>query len=200
MPKIALFFVWTTIAFAQFNENELRTAASIHQNIDERRSAHFTTTRQRGTQPRYFVCNCENFNITFDKGLAVLQNYTDYENRFQYILRSQNTEENFWFFVLGINFVRTWLWGEVKEEIGEDEAKISFIQSESDINFSDSVKAMMVINFEELILQWNLIRLSDTSSRFCLTAAAVPNSPVPQWLIRAALRRIIPRTLRAIAQ
>jgi len=199
MPKIALLFVLTTFAFAEFKENEIRAADSIHNNIKEKESRHFTTTRQSRGQPRYFVCHCENFDISYTDGLDVLQNYTDYENRFRYILRSQNTDENNWFFVLGINLVRTWLWGAVKEEIADTSAKISFIQSENETNFSDSVKSMVVIDFEELILQWNLLKLSDTSSRFCLTAAAVPNSPVPQWLIRAALRRIIPRTLRAIA-
>ena len=198
--KIVFFFFFATAAFAQFREDELRIADSIHKNIDERRSAHFTTTRQRGAQPRYFVCNCENFNIRFDDGLAVLQDYADYENRFQYILRSQNTDENNWFFILGINLVRTWLWGAVQEEIGETSAKISFVLSENDRSFSDSVSSMIVINFDELIIQWNLIKLSDVSSRFCLTAAATPKSAIPQWLIRAALRRIIPRTLRGIMQ
>jgi len=195
----AVFF--TGVSFAQFRENELRTADSVRQRIDERNSRYFLTKRQAGrAQPRYFVCHCENFDISFEDGLEILQDYSDYENRFRYILRSQETRDSYWFFILGINLVRTWLLGNVTEKTGENSAKIAFVQSSNPQGFSDSVNSAIVINFEELILQWDLLRLGESSSRFCLTAAAVPQSAVPQWLIRAALRRIIPRTLRGISE
>jgi len=49
-------------------------------------------------------------------------------------------------------------------------------------------------------LQWNLLKIDEHNSRFCLTGIAEPTKAVPQWLIRTALRRVIPRTLRDLRE
>jgi len=41
-----------------------------------------------------------------------------------------------------------------------------------------------------------LVKIDEKSSRFCLTGAAEPQKPVPEWLVKTALKKVIPRTLK----
>jgi|GEM_PF-3119150 len=183
--------------FAQtFHGNEVKISDSLYRKTSEKESKYFSIS-QIGGANRYFACNCENFEISYKNGIKILQNYENYENQFKYILKSQK-EADGWFFILGISLVKTWLWGNVFEKIGENSAEISFVQTKSEINYSDSVKSAVVIDFNELILRWNLMKIDETNSRFCLTATATPQKPVPQWLVKAALKKIIPKTLRGL--
>ncbi|MDR0304065.1 MAG: hypothetical protein LBH98_04750 [Chitinispirillales bacterium] len=190
-------FVFVLSVFAQnFRDNEVKISDSLYQKTVEKESKYFSINQTEAVN-RYFVCNCENFEISYENGIKILKDYENYENRFKYILKSQKSRES-WFFVLGIPLVKTWLWGNVLEKTGETFAEISFVQTKSEINYSDSVKSMAVIEFDKLVLQWNLIKIDEANSRFCLTAAAQPQKPVPQWLIKTALKKIIPKTLRGI--
>ena len=198
MLKLLCVFVFAAAAVARnFNSVETRVADSVYNRTSERESKHFSVT-QESNMPRYFICNCENIDISYESGLKILQNYADYENQFRYILRSQNTAGDNWFFILGIPLVKTWLWGDVSEDISAKYAKISFVQTRSEVNYSDSVKSFVVIDFEKLVLQWNLIKINETTSRFCLTGMVQPQKPVPQWLVRTALKKVVPRTLKNI--
>lgn len=196
--KFLLIFVFALPVLAQnFRGGEVKISDSLYRKTAEKESKYFSIN-QIGGANRYFVCNCENFEISYEDGIEILQNYENYENRFKYILKSQKTAADGWFFILGISLVKTWLWGNVFENIGENAAEISFVQTKSEINYSDSVKSGFVIDFDELILRWNLMKTDETNSRFCLTAAAVPQKPIPQWLVKTALKKIIPRTLRGL--
>ena len=183
--------------FAQnFSGGEIKISDSLYRKTSEKESKYFSINQSGGAN-RYFACNCENFEVSYASGIEILQNYENYEKQFKYILKSQREADGF-FFILGISLVKTWLWGNVFEKIGEKSAEISFVQTKSEINYSDSVKSAVVIDFSELILRWNLMKIDETNSRFCLTAAATPQKPVPQWLVKAALKKIIPKTLRGI--
>jgi len=198
---IFLFTAAFSAIFAQnFTAEEAKISAEITKRFSEKESGHYSVSPTNTKRNRHFICNCENIEISFEEGLKILQDYTNYENRFRYILRSENTDEDNYFFILGFSLAKTWLWGSVYENIGENEAKINFVQTKSEVNYSDSVRSMIVIDFETLILQWNLTRIDENNSRFCLTGAAVPTRAVPQWLIRTALRKVIPRTLRDLRQ
>ena len=195
---IFLFSAVFSALFAQnFTPEETKISADLAKKFSEAQSSHYSvSSTANARRSRHFICNCENIEISFEEGLKILQNYEDYENRFRYIVKSENTDENNYFFILGIPLARTWLWGGVYENIGKNEAEISFVQTKSEINYSDSVRSMIVIDFETLVLQWNLTKIDENNSRFCLTGAAEPTRAVPQWLIRTALRKVIPRTLR----
>jgi hypothetical protein len=188
-------FVFAAAVFAQnFNTYETKISDSLYQKTTEKESSFFSINQTK-SQNRYFICNCENFEISHEKGIKALQNYKNYENQFKYILKSQKTQDG-WFFVLGISLVKTWLWGNVSEKIDKNFAEISFVQTKSEVNYSDSVKSPILIDFDLLVLQWNLIKINETNSRFCLTGAAQPKKPVPQWLVKTALKKVIPKTLK----
>jgi hypothetical protein len=198
MIKILLVFVFAVAVSAQnFTENETAISVSLYKKIAEKESKYFSIN-QIGNVNRYFICNCENFDISYEDGLAVIKNYENYETQFKYIVKSQSTGGSGWFFVLGIALVKTWLWGNVFEKSTEESAEISFVQTKSEINYSDSVKSLAVIDFDKLVLQWNLIKINETNSRFCLTGIAQPQKPVPQWLVKTALKKVVPKTLRNI--
>jgi hypothetical protein len=195
--KFLSVLIFALPAFAQtFRGDEVKISDSLYRKTTEKESKYFSIN-QVGNANRYFACNCENFEISYKNGIEILQNYENYEKQFKYILKSQK-EADGWFFILGISLVKTWLWGNVFEKIDENSAAISFVQTKSEINYSDSVKSAVVIDFDELILRWNLMKIDEKSSRFCLTAAAQPQKPVPQWIVKAALKKIIPKTLRGI--
>jgi len=195
--KFLMVLAFTLPVFAQnFHGGEVKISDSLYRKTAEKESKYFSISQVDGAN-RYFACNCENFEISYKNGIKILQNYENYENQFKYILKSQK-EKDGWFFILGISIVKTWLWGNVFEKIGENSAEISFVQTKSEINYSDSVKSAAVINFNELVLRWNLTKIDETRSRFCLTASAQPQKPVPQWIVKAALKKIIPKTLRGI--
>lgn len=193
-------FLFAATLFAQnftISETEIYTNLSKNYSYSEEQDEYFSITpiTSKGKN-RYFICECVNLEIPYADGLKILLDYPNYSDRFRYILRSENTNDNNYFFILGIPFAKTWLWGSVGENLGENSSQISFVQTKSAINYSDSVKSLIVIDFDKLVLQWNLTKIDRYNSRFCLTGAAEPQKPVPQWLVKVALKKVIPRTLK----
>lgn len=198
LNEIILFSSICSAVFAQnFTADETKISRDLINAFSENESKYFSVSPIKSAgEKRYFICNCENFEIPYENGLTILQDYNNYENRFRYILKSENTDDKNYFFVLGIAFVKTWLWGSVSENLDKNRAEINFVQTKSEINYSDSVKSMIVIDFDKMVLQWNLVKIDDENSRFCLTGMAEPLKPVPQWLVKTALKKVIPRTLK----
>jgi hypothetical protein len=199
---IAATAVFSAVFAQNFTAEETKISTNLAKKYYEKESNYFSISPvdSKGKN-RYFICNCENIEISYNDGLSILQDYTNYENRFRYIIKSEKTDEkNNYFFILGISFAKTWLWGNVNEKLGNNNAEISFVQTKSEINYSDLVKSIVVIDFEKLVLQWNLVKINEKESRFCLTGIAEPTKPVPQWLVKTALKKIIPRTIRNLKQ
>jgi hypothetical protein len=194
-----IFLLASTLLFAEnFNTEEIKISNNLTEKIHEKESGFFSITPLSSKKKRYFICKCENFEIPYEKGLGVLLDYSDYENRFRYIAKSQNKGGGYYFFVLGVPLVKSRLWGEIEENLGENRAKISFTQTKKDVNYPDSAKSMITIDFDKFVLQWDLLKIDEKKSRFCLTGAAQPEKDVPQWLIKTAIKKIIPRTLKNI--
>ena len=159
--------------------------------------------KQDGKRVSYFAATAMTLSAPIDSVQNAILNYGDYVYRHKYVERAEKVDGSTRFIVLRVMHIRAWFLGEiVSGQIEKNIRTISFQQSDRE-DWREWCRSQMAergrLDFSVFQMQYKLME-TDKGTRVSLTAQAIPESTIPDWLFRRVTKRVFPRFLKEIGK